>query len=97
MSFENDGSKFLEAIRNRRLTQVRPGNLVAQIKQHLGDATHPDATDTYEMNALNFCEHEKKLSAISFQRSAFSRQLNLIRLGASTQERSRFTTTLDLS
>jgi hypothetical protein len=46
-----------QTLRDGRTLQVRAGNFVAEIQQHLGNAAHADAADAHEMYALNFGEH----------------------------------------
>ena len=58
MAFEGEGAHGGQAMGDGRGFQVRAGNLVAEVQQHLGDAAHADAADTDEMNALNFGKHE---------------------------------------
>ena len=58
VSFEDCGAESGQALRHRGILQVGAGNFVAEIEQHLGNATHADAADAYEMNALNFRKHK---------------------------------------
>jgi hypothetical protein len=41
--------------------EIRAGNFVSEIEQHLGNAAHADSTDAYKMNALNLREHEEMI------------------------------------
>src|ERR1700680_4030764 len=58
MSFEDCSPESGEALVHGRTLQVRARNFVTEIEQHLGNATHADAADTYEMDALNYGEHK---------------------------------------
>ena len=46
-----------QPLRYRRSFQLRTRYLVAQVEQHLGDATHADAADAHKVDALNLCKH----------------------------------------
>ena len=59
MPNKDDGSEAGEALRNRRLAQIGPGNLVSQSEQYLSDTAHADTADAYKMNTLNFGEHAR--------------------------------------
>ena len=52
MPFRNGCAQRGQSLGDRGTFQVGAGNLVSQIDQHFGNATHADATDAYEMNAL---------------------------------------------
>jgi hypothetical protein len=54
MSRKNNRPELSQALSYRGMPQIRAGNFVAQRKQHLGDAAHPDAAYTYEMDLLYF-------------------------------------------
>src|ERR1700678_1681771 len=58
MSLEHRRSQPRQPLRHRRILQVRSGNFVAEIQQHLGNPAHADATDAHEMDALNLGKHK---------------------------------------
>ena len=68
MTFEDLSPQARKTMRYRRTFQVRTGNLVTEIQQDLGNATHADATDAYEMNALNLGEHVVVNTRLPFPR-----------------------------
>ncbi len=57
MSFENDSAESRQPLGDGGTFQIRAGNFVAEIEQHLGDAAHADSADAHEMDTLNFGEH----------------------------------------
>ncbi len=61
VTLEHDCSETRETLRDRRTLQIGAGNLVAEIQQDLGNTAHADPADAYEVDALDFCEHEKNL------------------------------------
>ena len=52
MTFECDRAQTFQSLRNGGGFQVGAGNLVAEIQQHLGDATHADPADSHKVHAL---------------------------------------------
>ena len=58
MALEAASAQRCKTLGDRGTLEVGAGNLVAEVQQHLGDAAHANAADTYEMNALNFGKHE---------------------------------------
>ena len=76
MAFEGDGTHGGQTLRDGRGLEVRAGDLVAEVQQHLGDAAHADATDAHEMNALNLGEHELVASgSCQLLRNCWTRRL----------------------
>ena len=60
MSFKDGCAEARQPLGHGGTFQIGAGNLVAKIEQHLGNAAHANAADTYEMNTLNFGKHKSK-------------------------------------
>ena len=58
LTFKYDCTQAGQPIRHRRAFQIRAGNLVAKIQQHLGNPTHADAADAHKMHALDLGKHK---------------------------------------
>jgi hypothetical protein len=57
MTFDGERAERSQALRHAGTLQIRAGDSVAEVQQHLGNAAHADAADAYEMDALDFGEH----------------------------------------
>ena len=55
--FVDHGAESREPGRDRGQLQVGSADGITQIQQHFGDAAHPDASDTDEMQVLIFEKH----------------------------------------
>jgi len=49
----NTSAQPLKTFRDRAAFNIRTGDGEAQVQQHFGNATHPDAADAHEMDSLN--------------------------------------------
>ena len=50
--------RLCQPLGDSRTLQIRAGNLIAEIQQHLGNPAHADPADAHEMNALNLGKHK---------------------------------------
>src|SRR5262245_53287912 len=57
MTFKDLNTHLLQAIGDVGAFQIGTGDTEAEIDEHLGDAGHADASDTYEMDVLNSTKH----------------------------------------
>src|SRR5215467_3218275 len=57
MSFEHRCTETLEAFGHGRFFEIRTGNAITEIEQHLSDAAHANTADADKMNALTLSEH----------------------------------------
>ncbi len=55
--FVNTRAKRREACCDVRRDQVRPGDLIAEIDEKLGNPAHPDSADPYKMQMIFFLIH----------------------------------------
>jgi hypothetical protein len=58
VALENSGAQAGQALGQRRTLQIGTGNPVAKVQQHLGNATHADAANAYEMDTLDLGKHK---------------------------------------
>jgi hypothetical protein len=58
VAFEDDSAQRSEPLRNRGTLEIGTRDLIAQVQQDFGNATHADAADAYEMDTLNFGKHD---------------------------------------
>ena len=61
MAFVHGRAKLRETIGGWREFQIRTGNRITQVEQHLGNATHADASNTREMEMLPRKKHVQTL------------------------------------
>src|SRR5690349_7033166 len=57
VTFKDLDTHLLQALGNVRVLQIRAGDTEPEIDEHLSDARHADATDTYKMDVLNSSKH----------------------------------------
>jgi hypothetical protein len=59
MTFKRNSAQSGKTMCDGRGLEVGARDLETKVKQHLGDTTHANAADAYEMDALDFGEHER--------------------------------------
>jgi hypothetical protein len=57
VTFKDLNTHLLQAISDVGALQIRARDAEAEIDEHLGNARHADASDTYEMDVLNSTKH----------------------------------------
>ncbi len=58
VAFKHRCAQTRKTVRHQRPLQIRTGNFIAEIQQHLGNPTHADSANSDKMDSLNFGKHK---------------------------------------